>query len=98
MRKRPVQPRTPPPVANHLADVRRSRGIAAAAALLSAARSFGLGFVPLQAERYDFVIPRAHQQLPVVRTFLDVIQSASLRRKFAALTSYDTSEMGRRIA
>lgn len=64
----------------------------------SAARSFGLGFVPLQAERYDFVIPRAHQHLPGIRTFLDAIQSASLRRRFAALTSYDTSEMGRRIA
>lgn len=64
----------------------------------SAARSFGLGFVPLQAERYDFVVPHIHQQLPVVRTFLDVIQSARVRRKFAALTSYDTSEMGRRIA
>lgn len=64
----------------------------------SAARSFGLGFVPLQAERYDFVVPRAHHDLPIVRRFLDVIQSARVRRRFAALTSYDTSEMGHQVA
>lgn len=64
----------------------------------SAARSFGLSFVPLQAERYDFVVPRIHQELRAVRNFLDAIQSSSVRRTFAALTSYDTTEMGRRIA
>ncbi len=64
----------------------------------AAARSFGLHFVPLQAERYDFVVPRVHRQLPMVRTFLDAIQSARVRQKFAALTSYDTTEMGRQIA
>jgi molybdate-binding protein/DNA-binding XRE family transcriptional regulator len=64
----------------------------------SAARSFGLDFVPLQEERYDFVIPRPYQQVPAVVTFLDVIQRGSVRRRFAALTSYDTTEMGRQIA
>jgi molybdate-binding protein/DNA-binding XRE family transcriptional regulator len=64
----------------------------------SAARSFNLGFVTLQAERYDFVVPRAHRDLPVLRTFLDVIQSARVRRKFAALTCYDTRQMGRQVA
>jgi molybdate-binding protein/DNA-binding XRE family transcriptional regulator len=64
----------------------------------SAARTFGLSFVPLQSERYDFIVPKAHQQLPAVRRFLDAIQSAAIRRKFAALTSYDTADMGRQIA
>lgn len=64
----------------------------------SAAQSFGLAFVPLQSERYDFVVPRAHQELPVLGSFLDAIQSGRVRRTFAALTSYDTTEMGRRVA
>jgi molybdate-binding protein len=64
----------------------------------SAARSFGLDFVALQAERYDFVVPGVFQQMPAVRRFLDAIQHASVRRTFGALTSYDTTEMGRRVA
>lgn len=64
----------------------------------AAAQSFGLGFVPLQSERYDFVVPRAHRDLPAVAAFLDAIQSASVRRTFAALTSYDTGDMGRQVA
>jgi len=64
----------------------------------SAARSFGLSFVPIQFERYDFIVPLKHRQLPAVRTFLDAIQSAAIRRKFADLTSYDTTDMGRQVA
>jgi molybdopterin molybdotransferase/putative molybdopterin biosynthesis protein len=64
----------------------------------SAARSFGLSFVPIQSERYDFIVPLKHRQLPAVRRFLDTIQSAAIRRKFAALTSYDTTDMGRQVA
>jgi molybdate-binding protein/DNA-binding XRE family transcriptional regulator len=64
----------------------------------SAARSFGLGFVPIQAERYDFVIPHRSWELPMVQTFLDVLQTASIRRQFAALTTYDTADMGRQVA
>lgn len=60
----------------------------------SAAQTFGLHFVPVQTERYDLVMHRATLDLPVVQTFLDVLQRASLRRKLETLAGYDTSETG----
>ncbi|NWF82359.1 MAG: helix-turn-helix domain-containing protein [Bryobacteraceae bacterium] len=64
----------------------------------SAARAFGLDFVPLQAERFDFAVRREHLDMPAVRQLLDVLQRASLRRKLESLAGYDTSETGRAIA
>jgi molybdate-binding protein/DNA-binding XRE family transcriptional regulator len=60
----------------------------------SAARAFGLHFVPLQSERYDFVLRRSSLALPVVQSFLDVLQRASLRRRLELLAGYDTAETG----
>jgi len=64
----------------------------------SAARAFGLGFVPLHSERYDFVFRRSTLDVPAVQTFMDVLQRASLRRKLETLAGYDTSKTGTRIA
>jgi len=63
----------------------------------SAARAFGLGFVPLHSERYDFVFRRSTLDSPAVQTFMDVLQRASLRRKLETLAGYDTSKTGTRI-
>jgi molybdate-binding protein/DNA-binding XRE family transcriptional regulator len=59
-----------------------------------AAQTFGLGFVPLRSERYDFVMRRQTLELPAASTFLDVLQRASLRRKLEVLAGYDTSQTG----
>jgi molybdate-binding protein len=64
----------------------------------SAARAFGLGFVPLKSERYDFVFRRSTLESPAVQAFMDVLQRASLRRKLETLAGYDTSKTGTRIA
>jgi len=64
----------------------------------SAARAFGLRFVPLHAERFDFAIRREFLDLPAVRSILDALQSAALRRRLEALAGYDTSETGRLLA
>ena len=64
----------------------------------SAARAFGLGFVPLHSERYDFVFRRSTLETPAVQTFMDVLQRASLRRKLETLAGYDTTKTGTRIA
>lgn len=64
----------------------------------SAARTFGLGFVPLHSERYDFVFRRSTLESPAVQTFMDVLQRSSLRRKLETLAGYDTSKTGTRIA
>jgi molybdate-binding protein len=64
----------------------------------SAARSFGLEFVPLHSERYDLVMRRRTADLPAVKAFLDVLQRSVLRRKLEMLAGYDTAETGAVVA
>ena len=64
----------------------------------SAAQTFGLDFVPLHSERYDLVLRKRTTDLPAVQTFLDVLQRATLRRKFEVLAGYDTSQTGTVVA
>lgn len=64
----------------------------------SAARAFALEFVPVESERYDFVLRRESLQLPAVRDFLDVLQRAALRRKLELLAGYDTAQTGAVLA
>ena len=64
----------------------------------SAARVFGLHFVPLHSERYDLVMRKRTADLPAVKAFMDVLQRATLRRKLEVLAGYDTSETGTVVA
>jgi putative molybdopterin biosynthesis protein len=64
----------------------------------SAAKAFGLEFIPLHSERYDLVMRRRTSELPAVQAFLDVLQRATLRRKLEVLAGYDTSETGAVVA
>jgi molybdate-binding protein len=64
----------------------------------SAAKTFGLDFVPLRGERYDLVMRRRTADLPAVKIFLDVLQRAALRRKLEVLAGYDTSQTGAILA
>lgn len=59
-----------------------------------AAQVFGLGFVPLEMERYDLVIPQQWMSLPAVQALLDALQRASFRRDLEALGGYDTASTG----
>ena len=60
----------------------------------SAARTFGLAFLPLAVERYDLVIRRQYLRLPAVQALLDLLNRAALRRKLEVLAGYDTSHTG----
>jgi molybdate-binding protein len=64
----------------------------------SAAQTFGLGFVPLESERYDFVVRRRLLDTPGVQNFLDALQRATLRRKLEGLAGYDTAQTGAVLA
>jgi len=64
----------------------------------SAAQTFHLDFVPLQSERYDFVMRRSTMDTPAAQVFLDVLQRAALRRKLEVLAGYDTSQTGAVLA
>jgi molybdate-binding protein/DNA-binding XRE family transcriptional regulator len=60
----------------------------------SAARAFGLSFVPLATERYDLVIRRQYVRLPAIQAVLDVLNRSAVRRKLETLAGYDTSHTG----
>lgn len=64
----------------------------------SAARAFGLDFVPLCSERYDFVLRRSMLETPAMQAFLDVLQRAALRRTLETVAGYETGRTGSVIA
>lgn len=64
----------------------------------SAARAFGLDFLPLTSERYDLVIRRAHLQLGAVERLLDTLTQAAFRRELEGRCGYDTRETGRDVS
>jgi putative molybdopterin biosynthesis protein len=64
----------------------------------SAAKTFGLDFIPLHSERYDLVMRKRTADLAAVKSFLDVLQRATLRRKLEVLAGYDTSQTGAVVA
>ncbi len=62
----------------------------------AAAMICGLGFIALQRERYDLVIPKTHyQSLPALRNLLDLIVGKSFRAELEALGGYDTRDTGK---
>lgn len=74
-------------IAGHQADV----GIG----VRSAARHFGLDFVPLQTARYDLVVPKPYlTSHPTLSHLFETLTDRAFRREIEALGGYDTSETG----
>jgi putative molybdopterin biosynthesis protein len=75
-------------VAGHQADV----GVG----IRSAAQLFGLDFVPVQAARYDLVVPTAYlKSHPTLAHLFDTLASQSFRNEIEALGGYDTRDTGK---
>ena len=51
----------------------------------SVARRYGLGFIPLQDEHYDFVVPKARLESPGVKRFRAVLADDWVRDALRAL-------------
>jgi putative molybdopterin biosynthesis protein len=49
------------------------------------ARNAGLGFLPVQAEQYDFIVPRSRADRAGVIAFRTLLQQASTRDALARL-------------
>ena len=83
-------------VGGHLAVARVvASGLAdAGVAVQAAASAYGLGFLPLEEERYDLVIPDHFLDEPGVQALLGLLRRPGLRRRVEALGGYDVSEMG----
>lgn len=45
-------------------------------AIDTVARQYGLGFIPVQEERYDFVIPKSRLERAPVKAFVELLQTA----------------------
>ena len=76
-----VQPRTHNAVAAAVAQGRADWGVT----LDTIASRAGLGFIPLQHERFDFVAPASRLQRPAVRAFVERLRSPSSRDALARL-------------
>jgi len=62
----------------------------------SAAQLFELDFVPLQAARYDLVVPKAYlKSHPTLAHLFEILVSRPFRNEIEALGGYDTSETGK---
>jgi putative molybdopterin biosynthesis protein len=68
-------------VAAAIAQGRADWGVAIAAV----ARMYGLGFLPLREEHYDFVIPRGRDARPAVRRLAELLEDAEVRAELRAL-------------
>lgn len=54
-------------------------------AISTVADSYGLGFLPLQDEHYDFVAPRARLARPPVQRFASLLASEAVQRRLRAM-------------
>jgi putative molybdopterin biosynthesis protein len=76
-----AQPKSHNAVAVAVAQNRADWGVG----IETVARQYELGFIPVQDELYDFVVPRTRRQRPAVQRFFAVLQDPSTRAELAAL-------------
>lgn len=81
-------------VARAVAEGRADAGVSTAAV----AAAFGLGFVPLQAARYDVALLKDALEDPPVQQLLATLGHRRVRRQLEALGGYDTSRTGDVVA
>jgi putative molybdopterin biosynthesis protein len=54
-------------------------------AIDTVAQQYGLGFIPVQEERYDFIVPKVRLDRPAVRAFRELLAAAEIRGALRAL-------------
>jgi putative molybdopterin biosynthesis protein len=75
------QARTHSAVAAAVAQGRADWGVA----IGPVAAAYGLGFLPVKDEHYDFVVPRVRRSRAPVRRFIQLLQEPSVRQELARL-------------
>jgi putative molybdopterin biosynthesis protein len=79
-------------IGRHIAEGQADVGMGVRAA----AQFFGLDFLPLQAARYDLVVPKIFlKEHPSIQKLIDAIVSRPFRTEIELLGGYDTSLSGR---
>jgi putative molybdopterin biosynthesis protein len=61
----------------------------------AAARTFGLDFIPLKTERYDFILRDRFLELRPIQVLLDVLNRSAFQRELEARGNYDMTQTGR---
>lgn len=64
----------------------------------SAARRFGLDFIPLAAERFELVLHKRDAARKQVESVLDLLNRARFRRQLESIAGYDVSHAGDVVA
>ncbi len=62
--------------------------------IYSAAKLYGLGFVPICTEQYDLLIPDYAWETPMVKKLLQILKSDMFRHRLEALGGYTLEEPG----
>ena len=75
------QPKSHNAVAVAVAQRRADWGMA----IESVARQYGLGFIAVQDENYDFIVPKVRLERPPVQRFKALLEEASVRDALAAI-------------
>jgi len=75
------QPKSHNAVAAAIAQGRADWGLA----IKPVARLYGLGFLPVAPEHYDFLLVESRRERPAVRAFLNALHDAGVRERIAAL-------------
>jgi len=76
-----VQTKSHNAVAAAVAQGRADWGLA----IDTVARQYGLAFIPVQDEQYDFIVPKARLERPAVQAFRALLADAEVRAQLAAL-------------
>jgi len=63
----------------------------------SAARRFGLDFIPLAAERFDFVLHKRDLGRKTVESLFEVLSRSRFRRQLEMVAGYDVSHAGETV-
>jgi molybdate-binding protein len=66
----------------------------AAVATISAAKCYGLDFIPLSTSRFDLILAASEMDALGIRNLLDALNRANLRRKLAMLAGYEVRHTG----
>ena len=75
------QPRSHNAVAAAVAQNRADWGVA----IEPVARMYGLAFLPIAPEEYDFLLRQARRERPAVQAFLDLLRDKTTRERIRAL-------------
>ena len=78
-------------IAAHIASGMADTGVG----VETAARRFGLDFIPLVRERYFFAIRRSALETPAMRELLAILRSPDYLGYVGQLAGYDTRDTGR---